>query len=345
MRAVSRSAPILALLALAGCSSTDPSPAGSAVPLTELGPQDYLGRFEGGLYPGGLNTMPAAHDIAGQLRAGNIQPLDGTGSPSPGGKYVLLSVGTSHTTQEWCAKSGASSCNPWTFMGKAGADGAVNHGTLVIANGADGGQTAVDWDSPNDANYDRVKNSVLAPLGLTEAQVQAVWLKNANPGPTVSLPASNADAYQLETSLAKAIRAMKTRYPNLQIVFISSRSYAGYAHTALNPEPYAYESGFAVKWLIEAQIDQMNNGGTVVDSRAGNLNYNTVAPWIAWGPYFWANGDTPRADGLFWVPADFESDGTHPSTSGETKVANLLLSFFKTDAHASCWFLAGAACP
>jgi hypothetical protein len=35
-----------------------------------------------------------------------------------------------------------------------------------------------------------------------------------------------------------------------------------------------------MKWLIEAQIDQMANGGTIVDERAGDLIYNTVAPYL-----------------------------------------------------------------
>ena len=336
--------PLFLAIATAACGSTDPSPsANGGLPLSDLGAGEYLNTFEGGLYPGGSNSMPARHDSVGRVRAGRLQPLDINGNPSPGGKYVLLSVGMSHATQEWCGVSGP--CDPWTFTARAEADGVVNHGTLVIANGAKGGEVASEWDSPSDPNYNRVRDQVLTPLGLSQNQVQAVWLKEANPDPTVSLPSANSDAYNLEAALGRIIRSLKTRYPNLQIVFLSSRSYAGYASVSLNPEPFAYESGFAVKWLIEAQIDQMENGGTVVDSRAGNLNYDTVAPWIAWGPYFWAAGDTPRADGLSWSRADFESDGTHPSTSGETKVANRLLSFFKTDTHASCWFLAGGSCP
>jgi hypothetical protein len=85
----------------------------------------------------------------------------------------------------------------------------------------------------------------------------------------------------------------------------------------------------------------MANGGVVQDARAGNLNYlDGTAPWIAWGPYLWANGTSPRSDGLTWVVGDLEVDGTHPSTSGETKVGAMLLSFFKTDPTTTGWFLA-----
>ena len=347
-------ATVLAGTSLAGCSSGDssglnPNPGGgpppsTTVPISDMGQGTYLG-FSGGLYPNRSNTMPAQHANAGFARANSIVPLDTSGNPSPAGRIVLLSIGMSNTTQEFCSQSSDPPCNSWTFMGQAVADPAVNKTTLVIVNGARGGQTSSTWDSPGDANYDRIRDSRLVPAGLSEPQVQIAWVKVANAGPTMSLPAAQADANQLITQMADIVRALKARYPNLKQVFLSSRIYGGYATTTLNPEPYAYESGFAVKWLIQAQIDQMQNGGTVVDARAGDLNYNTVAPWLAWGPYLWADGANLRSDGLNWLPADMEADGTHPSQSGEQKVANQLMTFFKQSQHTRCWFVTGATCP
>jgi len=314
------------------------------VPLIDMGNLQYFG-VAGGLYPGG-NTMPSAHAVAGAARARNVVPRGDTGNPSPNGRIVLMSIGMSNTTQEWCDVVSSPVCNSWSFTGQAAADNAVNHSTLRVVDGAKGSQTAVDWANPASPNYDRIRDTVLAGQGLTEAQVQVIWLKVANPNPTVSLPSANADAILLLQQMGTIARVLANRYPSLQMIFVSSRSYAGYAISPLNPEPYAYESGFAVKWLIQAQIDQMANGGTIVDTRPGNLNYNTTVPWLGWGAYFWADGTEPRSDGLTYLVTDFESvDGTHPSTEGETKIGGLLLDFFKTDPRAACWFLAGQTCP
>jgi hypothetical protein len=225
-------------------------------------------------------------------------------------------------------------------MGKAQASSNVNHSTLTIVNGAQGGQDAKTWTSPSAPNYAMVKNNRLAPLGLSERQVQVIWLKQADAQPNGVLPSATADAYALETNLGSIQRALRVRYPKLREVFLSSRIYGGYATTTLNPEPYAYEGGFSAKWLVQAQIDQMRNNGTVVDTHAGDLNYNGASAWIAWGPYLWADGATPRSDGLRWLRSDFQSDGTHPSTSGIGKVSTLLMRFFLNSRFTKCWFTA-----
>ena len=330
--------PALAILLSATLLLT-PAPAAGPTPLNDLGTGSYLG-FQGGLYPNGSNAMPAAHRQAGINRANRVRPVDVNGNPNANGRYVLLSIGMSNTTQEFCSGSGA--CAPWSFIGQAAADPQVNHARLAIVDGARGGQTADTWISPSSPNYDRIRDTKLAPLGLSERQVQIAWVKVANSTPTVALPAANADAFRLVSQQGNIVRALRVRYPNLMLVFFSSRIYAGYATTPLNPEPYAYESGFGVKWTVQAQIAQMAGGP--VDPRAGNLNYTTVAPWLAWGPYLWADGLNPRSDGLTWAVTEFQADGTHPAQAGQQKVGTMLLTFFKTSPHTSCWFVVGGVC-
>jgi hypothetical protein len=313
------------------------------IPLSDLGSGSYLGQFQGGLYENGTNSVPADHAATGMAHAALVQPLDRNGNPTASGKIAMISIGMSNTTQEFCAANNPAPCETWSFVGQATRDPAVNHSTLMLINGARGGQAANTWDAPTKANYDYIRDRDLTPAGLSEAQVQVAWLKVANPQPTASLPSQNSDAYRLVTQMGNILRAMKTHYPNLRIVYISSRIYAGYATGALNPEPYAYESGLAVKLLIQAQIEQMRGGR--IDGRAGDLNTNGVAPWIAWGAYLWADGTTGRSDGLIWTRGDLEGDGTHPSRSGEEKVGGLLLAFLKQEPTARSWFLASTTPP
>ncbi|MFN0150148.1 MAG: carboxypeptidase-like regulatory domain-containing protein [bacterium] len=311
-------------------------------PLPDLGTRVYFGH-QGGLYPGGANEPPSEHAAEGAARAQAIAPLDTSGAPATEGKIVLMSVGMSNTTQEWCTMQPPAPCNAWSFTGMAAALGNRRE-ELVIANGAKPTEVALNWDEPTDANYPRVRDDVLAPRGLTERQVQIVWLKTGNRQPTVGLAASSvaSDAHELARSIGRILRSLKIRYPNLQMVFVSSRIYGGYASIPLNPEPYAFESGFAVKWVIGAQVEQMAAGGVLADSLAGDLNYETVAPWVAWGPYLWADGENASGDGLTWVRGDFESDGTHPAQPGEQKVAERLIAFFTTSPFATPWFLSGS---
>ncbi len=354
---------VLAWLAVAACSGDSPvaptappgppappPPPGPPVPpvpvpdtvrisLTEMGSRTYKG-FTGGLYPTG-NVLTGAHLAAGLTRAARIRPLDANGQPSANGRIVMISVGMSNTTQEFCGDMNP--CAAWSFVGQAAADPAVNRTTLAIIDGAIGGHTADDSDTLADTAYNVVRDRRLAPRGLTERQVQVVWVKVAHSRPTSALPNTNADAHILSRRIADIARVLKIRYPNVQQVFVSSRIYGGYASTALNPEPYAYESGFAAKWVVEAQINQMASGAATTPNY-GDMSYDRVTPWLAWGAYLWADGSLTRPDGLAWLRIDFATDGTHPSQSGAQKVGRLLLTFFKTSQATSCWFLAGQSC-
>jgi len=287
------------------------------VPLTDLGAGLYQG-FAGGLYPGGANHRPASHDSAGVAIANAIVPLDTLGQPDPvNGRVVLVSIGMSNCTQEFSA-----------FVPKAMSDPQRNPRLLVI-DCAQGGQTASIVKDPS-ANFWTVVAQRLRARGSAPAQVQAVWIKEANAQPTTGFPAA---ANTLRDDLGGVVRTIHAKLPNVRLGYLTSRIYAGYATTTLNPEPYAYESGFSVKWLVEAQIageDSLN-----FDAASGPVE----APWMAWGPYLWADGLSPRADGFTWPCADFEADGTHPGPIAEGVVSDSLLAFFKADDTTRPWFV------
>jgi hypothetical protein len=63
------------------------------------------------------------------------------------------------------------------------------------------------------------------------------------------------------------------------------------------------------------------------------------APLVLWRPYLWAQGDTPRKEGLTWTKNDVRQDQLHPNENGTKKTTALLLNFFKTNEGASQWFV------
>lgn len=297
------------------------------IPLPDM-PADaeYKGQ-SGGLYGHGRNTPPEAHLKAALEVAKQIQPLDADGKPDPNGKIVLISNGMSNTTQHFSA-----------FMKLAASD-ADKSSRLVIVDGAFGGQEAGRWaNAPDKAEGDgatpwQALDRRLGQAGVSPQQVQVLWVLQARAGPA-ALGAFPKHAEALKENLVTVLNRMKTKFPNLRIAYLSNRIYAGYATGGLNPEPFAYESAFANRWLIDEQIE----------GRA-ELNYDpskgeVKSPLLLWGPYLWADGVKGRkGDGLAFTREDLAGDGTHPSQSGRQKVAKLLLEFFKTDATAKGWFV------
>ncbi len=275
--------------------------------------------------------------------------------------------------------------------------------SVVVFDGALGAQTLDKWDPTsigyywsNDCDYDRFTSNDpecnyyrvaddLHTNGFTEAQVQAVFVKSGDSFPTCDLqhnfcPSGTLpDAYQAETYLGNIMRYLKCckldaqhhstgvpRYPNLKQVFVTSRTYGGYANatangnTCLNPEPFAYEWGFGVQRIITAQIRQVGGITNPSDSYSGEVDY-TTAPWFDWGPYLWAYGTTPRNyDQLVWCngqfltqcnngnerdvlygdllnPTTYWGDYTHPTGLGVQKVAGQLVNFIKTSPWITPW--------
>jgi hypothetical protein len=287
------------------------------IPLTDLGQEKYRDS-SGGLYPGNSNIRPETHETDGIELANEIAPLDIYGSKDlMKGRIVLLSVGMSITDIEFnkfiSLTDTFKMLNPY----------------LTLVNGAQGGKTANIIRDPNDIYWKNIDSTLLKAKNVTNNQVQIVWLKNTNHNDGSGFPEF---AKNLKEDLKKITKLMLNKYPNLKLVYLSTRSYGGYATIPSSTEPYAYETGFSVKWLIEEQISGSKD---LTFSESGRN-----APWLSWGPYFWANGVIPRNDGFFWLEEDFGPDGTHPSSLGAAKAANMLLDFFSTDKTAIPWFLA-----
>jgi hypothetical protein len=300
-------------------------------PLTDLGNGPYQG-FPGGLYPDGKNERPARHEAAGLALTKQVRPLDADGKPRKDGKIVLLGVGFSNTVQAFNG-----------FMQTAKADKSLNP-RVVLVNGAMGGMSARMIQDPDDhgrgTKYWAHVDEQLKAAGVTRAQVQVIWLKETNPAPHAGgFPKYIRD---LQAELTRIVNLLPKRFPNLKLVYLSSRTYGGWAKAPPgrvggpgNSEPYSYETGFAVKWLIEQQL----NGDPALnfDPKQGAVR----APWLSWGPYLWANGSTPRKDGFHFELSDFrENDRMHHSLQGQAKMGRQLLQFFKTDTTTRGWFVA-----
>jgi len=296
------------------------------MPLNELGTAQYVGQ-PGGLYPDGSNVRPPAHAAAASQLASQVIPLDTDGNDDPlNGRIVLLSIGISNTAQEFLS-GGAGS-----FMAQMQNDTSKNP-KVDILNGAFGGHAAIDWANPADSAWTNLQ-LVLANANRDPLQVQVIWMKLADRINQMPDPTFPASAQWHQANLETVLRMLQAEFPNLKIAFLSSRTRSyGVVGEGSSPEPIAYETGFAVKWLIEKQI-----------SGDPSLNYDinqgpVLAPLVVWGPYLWVDGLTPRSDGLIWTCSDLQADFNHPSPSGVTKVGDQLVSFFKTDPLTRPWFL------
>jgi hypothetical protein len=267
------------------------------IPLTDMGKRRYRGH-RGGLYPGGVNRPPQKYIRSALAAAKRVRPING--------KIVLLSLGMSIASDEFSA-----------FKRSADRDPQKNPSVVVVDGAQDGFDSRRARSQP--AFWDNADQR-LTDADVTPEQVQAVWLKEAVAGEQRRFP---RDARGLQSDLRAILRIMRARYPNVKLVYLSSRTYGGYAITGLNPEPAAYDSAYAVRGIIQERIQGKLKG-----------------PHLLWGPYLWTDGLAGRSDGLVWTCDDVEEDGTHPSRSGVQKVVNQLTTFFKTDPTAKRWYVA-----
>jgi hypothetical protein len=306
----------------AECNNISWDVTGTTTPLvaiTDLGTGTYFG-VEGGLYPDGSNVRPASDDAAGVGLAHEIVPLDSNGNYDPNGKYAILGLGESIANDEFD-----------DFLSYAAVEPTKNP-YLVVVDGAMGGEEAIDLAQVGSVFWSAIFGYRLPDAGVSPSQVVAVWVEAINGGETGSFP---GDIISLQADYETIAQVLHNYFPNLKMAYFSTRSYGGYSIPGGgDPEPYAYDTGYAVRGMIEDQLNGLPS-----------LNYDptlgpVMAPWLSWGSYYWANGLLGSSDGLVWACPDYQSDGIHPSASGRNKVADSLLNFFKTDDTTTPWFVA-----
>jgi hypothetical protein len=300
------------------------------IALPDLGQGTYTrdGRTEiGGLYPNGWSIRPPEFEATAlQIARTQIQPLDAQGNPDPeNGKIVMMSAGMSNT---FIFFEGRPNDGYVSFRERTQNDPARNP-RLVIVNGAQGARAAMDWEPVDSITYTAMKN-LLAKAKVTPAQVQVVWvlhaLRETGPFP--------AYTQEFQGYLEATARNLKAHFPNVKLAYYTSRERAYIMYR--KGEPDCYEAGFAVRWMIDKQMQ----GDPTLNwnPEKGKVN----APLILWGPYFWCDGLKARSDGLIWTCCEPTTDvynNPHPEPSGAQKGADQLYAFFKTDPTATPWYL------
>lgn len=287
-------------------------------PLNELGTGTFMGH-QGGLYPNGSNNMPADFYADAIAMAKAVQPLDKNGNPDPNGKIGLIALGASTVAM---FSKGLEAQVP-------GEDG-VNK-EIVFVNCGIGGQDLSDIMNP-DANFWSVIDSRLGEAGITLAQVQVLWFQEDNLRNKEN--DFNTRVNQLVKEFTYMARFTKEHYPNLKLFYVSGRHTTDFMPADAKDkhrEPKAYLNGWVCKQLIENQI----NG----DPQLAYKGNDAVAPLILWGPYFWTQGEKPRADGYTLTRDLISNDGVHPTEKGIDRIASELVSFWKTDPVSQLWFL------
>jgi hypothetical protein len=296
----------------------EPKASVGLTPLSELTAKDKYKGEDGGLYGGGRNQPSDAHLKIAQGETAKIGPLDANGNPASDGAIGLVSISMSNATQEFSR-----------FKQLADADPKKSP-NVAIVDCAQGGQAMAEWVDPRGPAWIEADRR-LEGAKVSPSQVQVVWVKLANILPSGDL---TDHGKKLQKDTLAVLQNAKGRFPNLRVAYLGSRIYGGWTTIPLNPEPYAYEGAFVVRWLIQDQIK--GDPSLTFDPSKGAVK----APLLLWGPYLWADGTTARkSDGLTYERADLAADGTHPSESGRQKVANLLLTFFQTDPLARTWYL------
>ena len=300
------------------------------IPIQDLGTDFYLGTYQGGMYPAGLNVPPIGHLKKGLGIVKKLKPLDTLGNINYAtGKIVLAGFGASTVG------------GPFNHMIQLSKDDLSLNPCMKAVNAANGSDGLEELTVDNVDYWEYIRLYKLGEKGLTPIQVQVAWLMHSSridSNSSETGPFIDSLVYRMKV----ALQAMQIIYPNLKVVFISGFPYGGYADTMkvlyhVIAEPSSYNHNFAVKKLITAQITG--------DPSLRYQEPGKLVPYLVWGPPLWADGMNPNEySGLTWnCETEFTPDGGgyHLTNLGKDKFGDILIDFFKTDTLAKGWYLDG----
>ncbi len=223
------------------------------------------------------------------------------------GVIGLVCIGMSNGNQE---------CSDYIARVHGGFAASINPAVRVV-NCAVGGHAIEKWNDPayDTRLWDDCISRKLALAGVRPDQVRVIWHKAANQFTTVSggaakppYPDPGSDYYAFFANLTTFASRVRAMLPSVRAVYVTSRSYGGFASTPSRGEPLSYEEGHALNtWLAQ--------------------NHELDGVWYGWGPYIWAPDcatGVENGGGICFVRDDYVADGVHPSTSGRAKVSTIL---------------------
>ena len=261
------------------------------------------GVHPGGLYDTGLNTRPAEIDavkptVTAVANVIGVALLGGSTIRIPGDS-ILAAVKRDKTKNT----------------------------KVKVANGGIGGQRTNAWASPTAAGWGSFATQ-LSAAGIKATQLRVVFYMDLG---SADIETFAGEVNQLSSWIDSTITNLKTKYPSVQSVYLSSHHYVGYSGVLDIQEPKSYWNAWSIQQAVRL--------------RAGRAD-----PWTVVGPYVWTNGLGPdsilgglpgRSDGRENECLNFEqtggSAGVHSSATGATKISSDFMSFLQTDASTS-WY-------
>lgn len=316
---------ILALLVLLfaalACSFSEMTPPAAATPSAETQPPEtavepvetQLTVPNEAANPTSGNSadsqIPIPLDVGTGTYKGLPLGLQDNGAPvvtAVDGVIGVVCIGMSNASQE---------CED--FIAKLGGEfaGQVNPQVRVV-NCAVPGNAIEKWNDPAyDKLWEKCIGQKIPQAGLRPEQIRVVWHKAADMFTTEAsgaafppYPDPNSDYFHFYANLTMFAARLHEKLPSVQAVYVTSRSYGGFAAKESRGEPHSYEEGLALnQWLKDHPL---------VDG-----------VWYGWGAYIWAPDcatGAVNASGVCYERGDYRDDGIHPEQGARDKISQML---------------------